>query len=431
MLFFSLLCLLKAASPSLDMEQVSGNIYRTTNPPQIAAFADSKDLAQTCAGILYKNEKTNKTLEINGLIGSFYIKQAYQTHAGWIVRHSRSNRQTDQEFSSYIVSIATSWDQLKTTINETLANYMRDYTIAFPAKPTALPMSVLPSRQEIQETLGQFIESVQKSTLHNNKEIEKKMKQLENSCLKINTVYKPEGQYILPIRPSGTDGLTGLPRIVKETTGITAAEEREKKFYEILGRSEIYEIMPNGDWGGNNCIFAAIEHHREVIEEIVAYFGQAEKLSAAAVDGKKLRDIICQWILQNMDHVLFKAVTTDGREKGGMPELTVKDVVLSIGLNRYNFDPSQYIMGLRGGTQVIDEEISVIISVLIDRPIIVTTEAERGLLTSRIAETFVSRKEWTKKPIYLHNNSQVSNASRYSGSHYSGLRFVSFHNVTT
>ena len=181
-------------------------------------------------------------------------------------------------------------------------------------------------------------------------------------------------------------------------------------------------------------MFAAIAHHPEVIREIVQFFGTKKNFENSdsqftpenTQGGKTLRRIVCQWILDHMNDVLFQAVSSQGRDKGGMPELTVRDIIRSIGLRAEGiFDPAAYISKLRDGTQLIDEEISVIISVMINRPIIVVTELEQGILTPRLAEALLSRRTWGKSPIYLHNDSRSNAPRSYSGSHYSGLKIIS------
>jgi|GEM_PF-5472316 len=284
----------------------------------------------------------------------------------------------------------------------------------------------------LQEKLRTFITASVKETLFAYPNLQDEIKAYEDTWLTANMVsrLKP-GQYLFPKRPSETDGLVALPRIAESKN--KTPQKQEEDFYEILGASKILDYCQNGAWNGNNCMFAAIAHYPEVIKEIVAIFGQKEKLNpddpqfttGSDAGGKTLRRITCQWILDNMDRVLFQEVRSQGKEKGGMPELTVRDIINSIGLQKQGtFDPTKYIQQLQSNTDFIDEGISVIISILIDRPIIVLTETSSKILTSRLGNTFLTRKTWRNPPIYLHNNSRANGAASYSGSHYSGLKIV-------
>ncbi|MEK7654646.1 MAG: hypothetical protein AAB323_00095 [Pseudomonadota bacterium] len=131
MLVFSIFCLLKAAAP-LKVEHVRDQIYKNQQYG-IAAFADNLSKAANYAGILHANQQTSETTVVNRTIGEVYVDSAYQTREGWIVKHSRSKSQTDLMFNSYVPSAVTSWRDLEAKIGETLANYMRDYKVAFPS----------------------------------------------------------------------------------------------------------------------------------------------------------------------------------------------------------------------------------------------------------------------------------------------------------
>lgn len=133
MLIFSALCLLRATAPqALQIELVSGNVYKTKPPHQIAAFADGTSNALLYANRLKDKKSTSSITAIKAIIDNHYIENAYQTDEGWIVRHSENNSQDGTMFESYVFSAAATWDILRRTISATLANFMRDYKVAFP-----------------------------------------------------------------------------------------------------------------------------------------------------------------------------------------------------------------------------------------------------------------------------------------------------------
>ena len=285
----------------------------------------------------------------------------------------------------------------------------------------------------ISSIIKDFVDSCEAGTLGQQKRLEDKIKQIEDAWIKRNKTCL-ENQYIFPVRPSGTDGYSSRPRIVQQGVG-KSAHELEALFYQILNQSLVLDLLTNGAWGTNNCMFEAMANHPEVIPETADFFGSQlsardkEETNQVRTDnsytegGKILRRIVCQWILDNMNKVLFEEISADERETGGAPQITVRDIVRSIDDRQ---DPADYIIKLRDSTQFIDEEISVIISVMINRPIIVLTEAEPSMLTSRLLDSFLSRRQWEKTRIYLHNDSQARGGGTSSGTHYSGIRPVHY-----
>ncbi len=274
-----------------------------------------------------------------------------------------------------------------------------------------------------------FVDSCTNCTLPQNDELVAKIKKLEDTWLRRHKICI-ESQYIFPTRPSGTDGCSSKPRIVQRGNG-KSDQELEELFYQILSESPVLELVSNTTWGINNCMFEAIAHSPEVIEEIVDIFGcrlsvrDIEETKKVRNDdrsytegGKIFRRIVCQWILDNMDKVIFEEISG---EPGGAPQLTVMDIFRSIDNSQ---DPTIYITNLRESDQFIDEEISVIISVMIKRPIIILTEAEPQMLTSRLLDSLVSRNQLEKERIYLHNDSRSQDGTTASGTHYSRLKVV-------
>lgn len=144
MLFFSVFCFLGATPTPLDVVHVKDTIYKNERH-RIAAFAGNQPDAKNYAGILHAKNQTpgTSTIEINRVIGSFRVQQAYQTHGGWIVNHYENTTQTGRLFNSYVVSAAASWRDLEATISTTLTQFMQGYNQAFP--PTTTPKVTLPA----------------------------------------------------------------------------------------------------------------------------------------------------------------------------------------------------------------------------------------------------------------------------------------------
>lgn len=281
-----------------------------------------------------------------------------------------------------------------------------------------------------EERLQRFVTLINQGILTQDPTIEDEIKEAEDRWLKEQRGRFSEQKkdvFILPHRPSETDGTTGKPHIcmLPDDPGKSLVE----RFYDYLGTSEVYELRQTGTWGKNNCLFAAMRQYPKLIKKIVRFFGKGEQLKSkdpqfrkvnSELGRKTLRRIVCQWILDNMDRTLFEVTDTT-------PQVTVLDMVRSILNKRQATEDNErsYMSRLRDGTQPIDEEIACIIACCIKRPIVVVTSDENGFFKPGIGASYqslLSKKFPNKTSVYIYNDSTSTRADECSGSHYSGLR---------